>query len=235
MGDVWSGHMESVTFDSPGGDLIHKGLRDSVYVIFDPDRNAIGYAVGGAAQAASANEIEYTLLASLPGVYPEWLGDRTFQEVHGVRFAYLGGSMARGISSVKLVVELAKAGALGMFGAAGLKPNDVKIAVDELSSQLDPLGLSWGSNLIHSPNEPALENEIVELYLKSGVRRVCASAFMKLTPAVVRYACSGLSLDASGRVQRQNYLFAKISREEIAQHFLSPPPGQNIASPGGRG
>jgi PfaD family protein len=115
-------------------------------------------------------------------------------------------------------------GALGMFGSAGLSPKVVEEALTEISSALDPAGLSWGSNLIHSPNEPALENEIVELYLRLGVRRVSASAYMGLTPAIVRYACSGLSRSEDGSVQRQNHLFAKISREEVASHFLSPAP-----------
>ena len=35
----------------------------------------------------------------LPPVYPEWLGDRTFQESHGVRFPYVMGSMANGIAA----------------------------------------------------------------------------------------------------------------------------------------
>ena len=33
---------------------------------------------------------------TLPPVHPEWLGDRSFNHAHGVRFAYLVGEMARG-------------------------------------------------------------------------------------------------------------------------------------------
>jgi PfaD family protein len=47
---------------------------------------------------------------------------------------------------------------------------------------------------------------------------------MGLTPAIVRYACSGLSRSEDGSVQRRNHVFAKISREEVASHFLSPAP-----------
>jgi trans-AT polyketide synthase/acyltransferase/oxidoreductase domain-containing protein len=56
------------------------------------------------------------------------------------------------------------------------------------------------------------------------VRRVEASAFMFLTPAVVRYAFSGVTRDAAGQIQRINHVFAKISRPEVAQHFMAPPP-----------
>jgi PfaD family protein len=157
-------------------------------------------------------------------MYPEWLGDRGFQETHGVRFAYMGGAMARGIASSKLVIALAKMGALGMFGSAGLSPKVVEEAITEIADVLDPLGLPWGSNLIHSPNEPALEDSIIDLYLRRGVRRVSASAYMSLTPSIVRYACTGLTRNEDGSVVRLNHVFAKISREEVASHFIMPAP-----------
>ena len=169
-------------------------------------------------------DVEYPLLGVLPPLYPEWLGDRGFQETHGARFAYIGGAMARGIASVKIVIELGKMGAMGMFGAAGLSPAVVEKAITEIGAALDPQGLPWGSNLIHSPNEPGLEDQIIDLYLRCGVKRVSASAFMGLSPAIVRYACVGLTRAADGSIQRQNHIFAKISREEVARHFLTPAP-----------
>ncbi len=87
-------------------------------------------------------------------------------------------------------------------------------------------GLPWGANLIHSPNEPALEEAVADLYLRRGVARVEASAYMALTPSVVRYAATGLTTDPSGRTRRKNHLFAKISREEVAIRFLEPPPAE---------
>ena len=45
----------------------------------------------------------------------------------------------------------------------------------------------YGFNLIHSPNEPDLENAVVDLYLRRGVRLVEASAYLDLTLPVVRY------------------------------------------------
>ena len=163
----------------------------------------------------------WPVLASLPPLYPEWLGDRSFAEVHNLRFPYVAGAMANGIATVELVSELARHGFLGFFGAAGLSPGRVEAAVDRLQRELG--SLSWGSNLIHSPAEPALEDTIAALYLQRGVRCVEASAYMALTPAVVRYACTGLSRDSSGRIQRQNHLIAKVSREEVARRFLEPP------------
>jgi len=228
----WIGDPSETNFSPIDSEAIRFSIRQSTRVVFDSRAQRIGLAGEGEVlsneptNGLKNGEQSYPLLGILPPLYPEWLGDRGFQETHGVRFAYVGGAMARGIGSAKLVIELGKMGALGMFGSAGLSPEVIEEALTEISSALDPAGLSWGSNLIHSPNEPALENEIVELYLRLGVRRVSASAYMGLTPAIVRYACSGLSRSEDGSVQRRNHVFAKISREEVASHFLSPAPAK---------
>jgi PfaD family protein len=65
---------------------------------------------------------------------------------------------------------------------------------------------------------------VVDLFLQRGVRRVSASAFMALTPAIVRYALTGLSQDAQGRIRRVHHVFAKVSRPEVARAFMSPAP-----------
>jgi PfaD family protein len=53
---------------------------------------------------------------------------------------------------------------------------------------------------------------------------------MRLTPPVVRYACSGLSRAADGSIVRPNHLFAKVSRSETAQLFMSPPPRELVSA-----
>src|SRR5262249_35734627 len=151
----------------------------------------------------------YPLLATLPALYPEWLGDRSFNEVHRVRFPYVAGEMANGIATTRMVIAAARARMLGFLRAAGPGLERRGKAVDELASSLGD-GPSWGVNLIHSPNEPALEERVADLLIRRGVARVSASAFMALTPAVVRYAASGLSTDPSGRIVRPRHVFAKI-------------------------
>jgi len=151
----------------------------------------------------------------------ERLGDGTFCDDHGIRYPYVGGAMAKGISSVALVEALARAGMLGFFGSAGLLIEEVEAAIDQLASRAD--GLTYGFNLIHSPNEPALENALVDLYLRRGIKLVEASAFLDLTPALVRYRTHGLYRDPDGRVIAPNHVVAKISREEVAAKFFAPP------------
>ena len=157
-------------------------------------------------------------VAWLPPLPPEQLGDAGFREAHAVRFGYLAGAMANGIASARLVVVLGQAGLLGSFGAAGLSVARVDAAITEIGDT--PACF----NLIHSPNEPAYEMAVADLYLKRGVRRVEASAYLDLTPAIVRYRLAGLSRGSDGAVAVGNRVIAKVSRTEVATRFLSPAP-----------
>jgi trans-AT polyketide synthase, acyltransferase and oxidoreductase domains len=195
--------------------------RDSVRGLWEQgDQNVDEHAC----KAASCRKI-----ATLSPQYPEWLGDRAWGQVHHARFPYAVGEMARGLTSIEMVVAGVKAGFMAFFGAAGLSPQRIDEAVAKLSTTLGADN-AWGSNLIHRPDDPAYEDAAVDVYLKRGVRRMSVSAFMSLTPAVVRYAASGLGRDAFGRVRRSNHVFAKVSRPEIARLFMAPPPGDMLAS-----
>jgi len=150
------------------------------------------------------------------------LGDADFCRDHAIVYPYVGGSMAKGISSVEMVVALAEAGMLGFFGAAGLLPEEVEKALEALQGRCG--GKTFGVNLIHSPNEPELEQQLVDLYLERGVTLVEASAFLDLTPALVRYRTHGITRNADGEIVTPNRIVAKISREEVAAKFFAPPP-----------
>jgi trans-AT polyketide synthase/acyltransferase/oxidoreductase domain-containing protein len=202
-------------------------VRESIHVVQEVSSGRMGLSLAG--QALSASEMEnegYRIMATLPALYPEWLGERSFLEVHAVRFPYVTGAMFRGIASADMVIEIAKSGMIGFFGAAGLSLTDIEKAINKIKSAIGKSGLSWGSNLIHSPNEPDLEEKVVDLYLEKEVKRVSAAAFMTLTPNVVRYACTGLSADNKGRIHRKNFIFAKLSRPEVARLFMLPAPKQ---------
>ena len=197
-------------------------VRETAAVVTDPATSRIGISADG--HLTGAHEPgAWPVTAVLPPLYPEWLGDRSFNETHDTRFPYVTGAMANGIATTHLVIEAARAGCLGFFGAGGLGFERVREAVDELVRVLGDTA-PWGCNLIHSPNEPALEAAVANLYLERGVRRVSAAAYMSLTPAIVRYAYSGLHVDGNGVVQRPNMVFAKISRPEVAAHFMNPAP-----------
>jgi PfaD family protein len=221
-------HGGAARFDADGIQDATLAFRDPVHVVRDPQTGAIGVAQGALEGSADA----VPLLATLPPLYPEWLGDRSFAEAHRVRFPYVTGAMANGIATTRLVIAMARAHMLGFFGAAGLGFERVERSVEELTRELgvgvSPDGaeseLAWGVNLIHSPQEPALEAAVADMLVARGVRIVEASAFMALTPSIVRYACAGLRRLPDGSITRRHHVFAKISRPEVATHFMSPAP-----------
>ena len=209
-----------------GSDLVRvlAQVRRPVHVVQQRQGGRVGLALEGQRSNTISDEAEHLLLASLAALYPEWLGDRAFGQAHGVRFPYVAGAMANGIATAQLVVALAREHLLGFFGAGGLSLAEIETGLKTIEQQLGDSGGAWGSNLIHSPSEPHLEQQTAELYIQRGVRRVSASAYMSLTPPVVQYACTGLGADGDGRVTRRHHLFAKISRPEVARLFMSPPP-----------
>ena len=78
--------------------------------------------------------------------------------------------------------------------------------------------------MIHSPNEQDHEAASVDLFLKHQLRLIEASAYLDLTPHVVRYRVSGIFRDQAGHIQTPNRIVAKVSRVEVASKFLSPAP-----------
>jgi trans-AT polyketide synthase, acyltransferase and oxidoreductase domains len=215
----------SPRFDAAAIHAVAHAPRTPVLVVQDRATGAVGVQSASledpvAAQARAGAD----LVGALPSLYPEWLGDRSFSEVHGTRFAYVTGAMANGIATAELVIRAAEAGFLGFFGAAGLDPDRIERELDTLERALGARGLPWGSNLIHNPAEPAQEAAVADLCLRRGVTRVSAAAYMRLTPPLVRYAASGLTRAADGSVARRNFVFAKISHPSVATHFLRPAP-----------
>jgi PfaD family protein len=205
-----------------------RAFREPAHVVLDPANGKLGVARGpGALYGQTVNgEPALELVATLPPVYPEWLGDRSFCEAHGVRFPYLTGAMANGIATPAIVIAMARSGMMGFLGSAGLSHRSIAERLDEIERALGRTGLPWGANLIHSPNEVELEKGTVELFLKRGVRKAETSAYMALNPMVVRYAYAGVRRLPDGSIFRKNAIFAKISRAEVARRFMAPPPAE---------
>lgn len=210
-------------------------IREPLHVLHNPAEKRIGVGLEGELNRLPTDNghsqlTGYPVAATLPPLYPEWLGNRAFTETHRLRFPYVIGAMARGLTTARMVIAAARFQALAFFGAAGLGLAEIEKELKIIGDELDPRQASWGSNLIHSPNESGLEDAVVDLYLKNNVRRISASAFMSLSPGVVRYAASGLTRDSAGRIRRRNHVFAKISRPEVAEQFMSPPPASILAA-----
>lgn len=170
----------------------------------------------------------HPLYACVPALHPENLGDAEFKKNHRLRYPYVAGAMANGITSVEMVEAAGRAGMMGFFGAAGLSIERIDAAIRRLQTRLQDL--PFGFNLIHSPNEPNHESATVDLYLTRGINRVSASAYLGLTPHVVYYRVKGIHEDGAGGIVCPNKVVAKVSREEVAEKFFSPPPEKILSA-----
>ena len=224
-GQGWAGPTNTISFDAAGVRGRLSDLAQPCFIVRAEGQVGLT-AAGQPAYGQASGGVE--LLGALPPLPIEHLGDPAFRTAHGVRYAYAAGAMANGISSVDLVMALGQAGMITSFGAAGLVPARVEDAIRRIQAAL-PTG-PYAFNLIHSPSEEALESRAVELYLRYAVRTVEASAFLHLTPHIVRYRAAGLGLDPSGKITISNRVIAKISRREVAEPFMRPAPDTLLAS-----
>ncbi|SDM40588.1 PfaD family polyunsaturated fatty acid/polyketide biosynthesis protein [Allokutzneria albata] len=207
--------MSVLAFSAEGVAECARRIREPVHLISgvlsgDDD---IGLTVG---EVKPGNVV----VGTLPPLYPEWLGDRSFCTAHGTRYPYAAGEMGHGVATTSMVIALARAELLGFFGSAGLPLSTVERAVAGLAASVGGRP-NWGVNLAA---DPATENAVVDLLLAHGVPCVSVSGFRELTPAVVRCSAVGLIRDPEGRIQRRTNIFAKVNSPELAERFLSPAP-----------
>ncbi|ODU07696.1 MAG: 2-nitropropane dioxygenase [Pseudonocardia sp. SCN 72-86] len=200
-------------------DDVHAVLADLDRPVFVA-RDATG--VGMTNEPGAAHRPGVTVLAAAGPLPPQQLGAPSFRRAHGVRLAYHAGAMAHGIASARMVTALARTGILASFGAAGLVAEKVDAGLAEIAAAAS--GRPFACNLIHSPSEPAMERSTVDLCLRHGVMCVEASAFLELTPEIVRYRALGLSAAADGSVHIGHRVVAKVSRTEVAELFAAPAP-----------
>lgn len=160
--------------------------------------------------------------SSSTGVDVNNLGSRAFCDAFGLRYPYVSGSMYKGIASPALVIRMAKSGFLGFLGAGGLVLNEVEQNIRQVQAALAD-DAPFGVNFIAHFDRPDAEEALTDVLLRCGVRVVEASAFMEVSPALVRYRAKGLA--RVGRtVEVKNRIVAKVSRPDIAAQFLAPPP-----------
>ncbi len=217
----WEGDESSIVYLSEEITRALLELNKPIFAIEKDGRTGLS-AAGGIRTGAGGRR----LLAFAPPLTPDLLGDETFRQTYGTRYAYYSGAMAGGIASADLVIAMGRAGFLASFGAGGLAPARVEEAILKVRQAL-PDG-PYAFNLLNSPNEPALEARAVDLYLKYNVPVVEASAYVALTAPLVLYRLSGLGRGANGETVIGHRVIAKLSRLEMAQKFLEPAPAEFV-------
>lgn len=223
---IWSGP-ESTIQTSP--DQIRKAVYQLNQPVFIFSYQGLPAASNfGDFQLTASHGSGYPLTAFAMPLQSSQLGSSDFLEWHGVEQPYMAGSMANGISGEEFVTQMGKNGYLASFGAGGLSPSRVLEAIQTIQTHL-PSG-PYAFNLIHSPNEPALEQQVVDIYLSNQVHTIEASAFLRLTPPLVQFRAAGLSAGPEGKIIIKNKIIAKLSRKEVAAQFLNPAPERILKS-----
>lgn len=151
------------------------------------------------------------------------LGSKVFRESYGIKYAYLVGAMYRGIGSKELVVLMGKSKMLAFLGTGGLSLEEIEKNIKFIQSELANEE-SYGMNLLHDFTNQEMEMNTVKLYLKYGITKIEAAAFMQITLPLVYYRLKGLRKDKKGNVVCENKIIAKISRPEVAEEFMRPAP-----------
>jgi PfaD family protein len=218
----WNGNEDRIQFSSDQMTRLLLELDKPVWAVRS------GENAGLTLDGAAVNGKGLPLIAGCPALPLEALGDPDFRSTYGTRVSYYTGAMANGIASEQLVIASGKAGILASFGAGGLGPQRVEQAIQAVQAALP--GGPYAFNLLNSPNEPALEERAVDLYLKHGVRVIEASAYLALTLPLVRYRAAGLARNGDGSIRIGNRVIAKLSRLEMAQRFLEPAPADLLAA-----
>jgi len=183
------------------------------------------------AQAKECNAKQPDML----NIRPADLGSKAFCEDYGIKYAYLSGAMYKGIASKELVIAMGKAGLMGFLGAGGMKPAQLRDDIHAIQASLNH-NQAFGVNVLANTENPAVEMQTVDLLLQQGVQNIEAAAFTQITPAIVKFRLSGFSgfrrSDKANTAAKNSHtrIIAKLSRPEIAELFMSPPPANIVAS-----
>ncbi|KNX34666.1 MULTISPECIES: ACP S-malonyltransferase [Bacillus amyloliquefaciens group] len=169
------------------------------------------------------DEIKVPAEARKSSITAASLGNEEFKRDYQLKYAYLAGGMYRGISSKEMVVKLAEKGMMGFFGTGGLNIAHVEDAILSIQHELRDGG-SFGINVVHNMKHTDSEEKMIDLLLKHGIQNLEASAFLTVTPALVRFRAKGLKRGAGGQIIARQRIIAKLSRPEVAEAFLSPAP-----------
>ncbi|NEQ19418.1 MAG: hypothetical protein F6K28_06755 [Microcoleus sp. SIO2G3] len=183
---VWKGDLDCVAFEPSDIKEKLQNLHKPCYIVRVAGK--IGVTNEGYSCPTDNGTGQVELLIAVPPISTHNLGDSSFLSSHGVKYAYATGAMAGGIASEEMVIALGKEKILGSFGAGGLSPDRLEAAINRIQQAL-PQG-PYASNLIHSPNEPAIERRAVDIYLKYGVKTVLIRLASEIKVKPLHYVSS---------------------------------------------
>lgn len=151
------------------------------------------------------------------------LGSQDFQKEYNTKYAYIIGSMGHGILDEKMLISAGKNGLLSFFGTSGLSLQRVEEAIKNVQRELRR-GEPYGFNITFSVSSSEMEESLIEMYFNYGVHTIEASSYTTITKQLVRYRIKGLRRNADNAIEIPNRIIVKLSRTDMAESFMSPPP-----------
>ncbi len=175
----------------------------------------------------SSEKPEKGAFFQLPNLTAEEFGDPEFRKTYGLKYALYGGAMANGIASADMVIALGNAGCMGSYGSGGMRLEIVEQEIDKIKSALGEK--PYMINMLSNRNAE-MEMNLAKLLVEKEVPAVEASAYIVPSEALVYFRVKGVHEDADGRIVIPHKIIAKVSREEVLEKFVSPPPADAVAS-----
>ena len=160
-------------------------------------------------------------------VVPGAFGSSEFRADYGVRYAYAAGGICDGVASKEMVVAMGRAGLIGYLGAGGMELAELETNIRSVQADLTG-GEAYGVSLPANIAQPALEQQTIDLLLRSGVRHLEAVNFIRIPASLVRFRFTGARRLPSGEAFVPNRILARVTRPEVALSFMQPAPKQLI-------
>lgn len=162
----------------------------------------------------------------IPNLKAEDFGDENFKKTYGLKYALYGGAMANGIASADMVIALGKAGCMGSYGSGGQRLDVVERDIEKIKNALN--GKPYMINMLSNRNLQ-MEMDLAKMLVEKEVPAVEASAYITPSDALVYYRLKGIR-KVDDRIVIPRRIIAKVSREEVLEKFVSPPPAESVAS-----
>ena len=124
---------------------------------------------------------------------------------------------------------MGRAGLLGYLGTGGLRLERIESDIRYIQSEL-PADGRYGMNLLGDLSQPELEQRTVDTFFRYGVRFVEASAYMQITPGLVRYLATGLSRIPAGRIEIPHHVLARFHGPKSLPRSCSRRRNQSFAN-----
>ena len=162
----------------------------------------------------------------LPNLTAENFGDAEFKKTYGLKYALYGGAMANGIASSDMVIALGKAGCMGSYGSGGMRLEIVEKEIDKMKTALGEK--PFLVNMLSNRNAD-MEMKLAQLLIDKNVLGVEASAYIIPSDALVYFRVKGI-YEQNGKIIIPHKIIAKVSREEVLEKFVSPPPVEAVSA-----